>query len=149
MKTVSVLFFALLSLGFIIDTPEARRERELQHKAWRHQMGSRYDFPALRKFVAQQIKAIGRVEGIDLSKSTLGARWSLEGGVAQCGDWRFMGDSQKAEFTLSWTYADIPNPTEGGGIWKIISLHCVRKANDRFEFRSASRSEDEYVILSP
>ncbi len=149
MKPAFLILTALLSCGFIVETPETVRERELQHKAWRKQMEQSYDFTALRKFLVQQIKSIGRFEGIDLSKSKTSAQWSLDGGVAQCGNWLFTGDPKKDDFTLTWTYEDIPSQSGGGGTWKIISLRCVKIANDRFEFKSASRTEDEYVVLCP
>jgi hypothetical protein len=149
MKVACVLLLALLSLGFIVETPEGRREVERQHKTWRKQFKRAYDLTALQAFLVEQVKATGEIEGVDLSKSRLAAQWSLEGGVAQCGDWLFIGKVGDAEFALQWTYADIPHPDHSGGIWKIIQLHCRREAKDRFRQLSVSRSEDEYVILMP
>ena len=149
MKVACIIILSLLSLGFIIETPESRREQERQHAAWRKQFKRAYDLAALRAFLVEQVKATGQIEGVDISKSRIADQWSLDGGVAQCGDWLVLGEVGVADFTFQWTYADIPNSDRSGGLSKSVRLLCRRDAKDRFRFLSASKSEDEYVILIP
>jgi hypothetical protein len=149
MRTTWVLLAALLSFGFIVETPESRKEREQQHQLWRKQFQRAYDLKALHTFLAEQIAATPQIEGVDLSKSRLAARWSLSEGVARCGDWVFVGKVGGGDFVLQWTYSDIPHSDGSGGIWKIVHFHCRRHARDQFRRLSAGKTEDEYVVLLP
>lgn len=147
LKKLTIVLLALSALGFLVQTPEERRENERQLRKWQSSIKKNYNLRALHSFLANQLSASRVVDGIDLGKSRTAQKWEFTGGNLSCGDWSFhAASSDAAEFTLVWVYER--QPREGGAILqKRIVLTCERVSKSQFELVRADRREEEVVQL--
>ena len=140
MKRIAlILIAAVLSCGFLIDTPAAREEQERLHREWAKIVSTRYDLVALTSFLKKTVKEKKSWKGVDLTKPTIGAWWRMGRSVMTSGDWEFSArDPKKNEFTLSFIYEDGKRE---------LTIQCVREENR--SFRVLDISSDEVVVLTP
>jgi hypothetical protein len=149
MRALIVTLLSVLSLGFVIETPETIRKRQLEEKKWQTELSSHYDFSALRKFLVREIDSRPQVEGVALSKSKIGREWNPAGTARICGDWLFWADSPSAElFKVSWRY-ERTDRKDGTRLERSVTFYCVRKSKMEFAVDRVERSDIELVILLP
>jgi hypothetical protein len=137
MKVALILCAAVFACGFIIDTPETRREAAKLEKRWQKEVKEKFDFPALREFLVQVIAEKQRFDGVDLKAARLAARWKFAGTSMTCGDWLFTFGAKEEVFEFAYTYAD----------QKFVVLKCAREKKN--SFRLLQIYKDEWIILSP
>jgi hypothetical protein len=135
MKAVLLIFVALLTCGFIIETPESRREAARAEKRWKKEVKAKFDFPALRQFLVKTVAETKQFEGIDLTAARLEPKWKFAGSSLTCGDWLFTFGGKDENFEFAYTYAD----------QKFVALKCVREKKD--SFRLLQVYKDEWIIL--
>ena len=137
-RIVLILIAAVLSCGFLIETPEGQAEQERLHREWAKTAPTRYDFLALTGFIKKTVEEKRSWQGVDLTKPKIGAEWKVGGSMMTSGDWAFIArDLKKSEFTLSFTY-------ENGK--RELTMHCVR--DGKKSFHVVHISSDEVVVLT-
>ncbi len=127
---------ALLACGFVIDTPETRREAAKMEKRWQKEARSSFDFRALHRFLGKVVSERKQFEDVDLTKAKLSSRWSFAGMALKSGDWLFTFRSKEDEFVFTYTYAEP----------KYLEIKCVREAKD--SYRLLEIRKDEWIILT-
>lgn len=137
MKTILLIFVAALSCGFVIETPESRREAAQAEKRWQKDVEAKFDFSALRDFLLKTVAENKGFEDVDLTVPRLDAKWKFAGSSLTCGDWLFAFGGKDENFEFSYTYS---NP-------KFIALKCVREKKNSFRLRQIYK--DEWVLLDP
>ena len=149
---ICVVFFgvAIVTSGFIVETPETRAEAAKCNAEWRASIAKNYDLPALRLFLISTIKERPIVDNVDLRKATIADAWRLEGASLTCGKWSFNATTPESDdFEIVWMIEDIPDPKNGGGIWKMMTLQCRKHSKRSFDLVEAKYREEEYVTLCP
>jgi hypothetical protein len=149
MRALAVILLSVLSLGFIIETPETRRDQERTEKKWHKELSAHFDFGELRGFLMREIRAHPQVDGVELSKAKIGRKWSPTGIARSCGDWLFVADSPDAmRFKITWAYEK--NEAKDGLILeRSVTFYCVRNSKTEFSVDRVERSDDELVVLLP
>jgi hypothetical protein len=135
MKAVFLLLVAVLTCGFIIETPESRREAARTERRWKKDVKAKFDFAALREFLVKTIAETKQFEGIDLTAARLDPQWKFAGSSLTCGDWTFTFGAEDESFQFTYTYAD----------QKFVGLECVREKKN--SFRLLQVYKDEWIIL--
>lgn len=135
MKAVLLIFMALLTCGFVIETPESRRDAVRAGKRWRTEVKAKFDFPALHQFLVKTVAETKQFEGIDLTAARLEPKLKFAGSSLTCGDWLFMFGGKNEIFEFTYTYAD----------QKFVALKCVREKKD--SFRLLQVYKDNWIIL--
>ena len=153
MKTLLVLALAMFSLGFIIEvqlTPEQKRARAAQEKAWHDTLVEQFDLTALQAFLQGEIARCKTCDGVDLTRSKLAPTWTVEGKIITCGDWCFqIKKVTDDEFRLVWNYEYIPPGETGDGLQKSVAFECMRQNRSVFKMVRLHRYENEVIILNP
>jgi hypothetical protein len=137
MKAVLILCAAFLACGFMIDTPETRREAAKIEKQWEKEVKEKFDFDALHEFLKRTVAEKKQFEGVDLTAARLDAKWKFVGMSMTSGDWQFTYGSKEEIFDYTYTYAD----------HKFVALKCARQEKD--SFRLLQIYKDEWIVLSP
>lgn len=137
MKRAALLFLAaMLTCGFLVQTPKERREIERRARGWKKEVAARFDLDALTRFLQAAIAAKTSAGGVDLSQSQVGARWEFGGCWMKSGDWTFLADDPKADtFSLQFLHS--------GGT-RLFLWECVREGKTSFR---VLRSRDEEVVV--
>ena len=135
MKAVFLLLVAVFTCGFIIETPESRREAARAERRWKKDVKAKFDFAALREFLVKTISETKQFEGIDLTATRLDPNWKFSGSSLTCGDWTFTFGGEDENFQFTYTYAD----------QKFIALKCAREK--KHSFRLLQIYKDEWIIL--
>ena len=134
----------------MVDTPETRAAVETQNAEWRSDILRNYDLPALHEFLSSIIEKRPIVDNIDLRKAPIAPKWRLIENSLTCGGWTFNSASPvSSEFEMVWTIDDVPDPKNGGGVWKLMTLHCRRDGKAKFFLIDKKYSVEEYITLVP
>lgn len=149
MRALAVILLSVLSLGFIVETPETRQERERAEKKWHKDLSAHFDFGELKSFLVREVRAHPQVDGVELSKAKIGRKWSPTGIARSCGDWLFVTDSPDAtRFKITWAY-ERNEEKDGMILERSVTFYCVRKSKAEFSVDRVERSDDELVVLLP
>ena len=149
MRALFVTLLSVLSLGFVIETPETIRKRQFEEKKWQTELSGYYDFLELRQFLVREINVRLEVDGVALSNAKIGKEWKPAGNGRICGDWLFWANSPSAQqFRMSWTYER--NERKNGTILeRSVTFYCIRKSKVEFAVERVERSDAELVVLMP
>lgn len=149
MRALVITLLSVLSLGFVIETPETVRKRELEEKKWQTELSAHYNFSELRKFLSREINSRIQVDGVVLAKARLEPEWKQVGNVRHCGDWVFLADSPTADrFTIKWVYEWIRRENDTA-LERSVTFYCVRKSKNEFAVDRVERADAELVFLLP
>jgi len=148
MKSLLIIMLGLLSMGFIVDSPEARRNEERRSRELLHALSRQYDLRKIREFLVKEVQSKQVYEGVDLSKSKIGPRWTATSAVLVCGDWMMMGGQNENQFRLIWEYDKTPE-IKGEYVQKSFAFECLKVSHSEFRVVSAHKYEEQMIILIP
>ena len=136
MKAILIICIGLLCCGFMIDTPESRREAARAERAWRKEAKARFDLKALHAFLSEAVAAQRVIEGVDLTAARINRKWKPASMSMVCGDWIFTFRSKEDQFELTYSFSKD----------EFVAFECRRK--DKSSFEVVRVYKDEWIILS-
>jgi hypothetical protein len=149
MKKIIVVLLVISSLGFIVETPEMRRERERSDRAWQKAVAKSVDLPALRLFLIDHVSKNPVCDGVELNRALITKRWKPEGMALSCGDWYLVLDGpDDKDIELLWTYEEFRRP-DRTLIHRVVEISVHREGRSSFVGLSTERRDDEMVELMP
>ena len=140
MNRILVLLAALMSLAFVVTTPESRKELERARRTWHRDVATRWDKQALHAFLVRTLPAIKKVEGVSIEPIDAGQRFvpARDRFYWQAGHWLFVTKNPKQDaFELRTSHRELG--------W--IILVCEREG--RRTFRLTEAKADPSVMLCP
>jgi hypothetical protein len=149
MKRFAIILLSLLSLAFIVETPEMRRERARDDRVWHKAMAKSFDLPALRLFLLEHISKNPVCDGVDLKRSSVAKKWKRVGRSLSCGDWYLVSDSPDDRICeLLWTYEEVRLP-DRTLIHRVVEVSVLRDGRSGYTVVKTERRDDEMVELLP
>lgn len=140
MKTLFLLLAALLTCGFVVQTPESRKALEQARQQWHRETASRYDKKALHAFLLGEIANHPEIEGASLQAIPADAKFRPTKDLFywKAGQWLFVTKDPARDLFELRGYL----PKNG---W--VVLRCKRETRGKFTLVEALI--DSTVVLSP
>src|SRR5688572_9483865 len=91
-RFIPILVMAVLSCGFLVQTPTERKEIERRAREWKKTVSARYDLDALTVFLKSTARDRKAWDGVDLTQPRIGAKWEFGGCCMNSGDRSFTAE---------------------------------------------------------
>ena len=123
-RFLTILLAAVLSCGFLVQTPTEWKEIERRAREWKKTVSARYDLGALTEFLKSTVSERKTWDDVDLTRPKIGTKWKFGGGCMFSGEWSFTTeDPNKDEFTLQFSHPEKK---------RAFALRCVREGKKNF-----------------
>lgn len=138
-RFLPILLAAVLSCGFLVQTPAERKEIEHRSREWKKTVSARYDLGALTAFLKSAVSSRKTWDGVDLTRPKIGGKWEFGGCCMNSGEWSFTAeDPYKDEFMLQFSHS------EGK---RAFALRCIRDGKKSFRVVDGFDSEVIELLL--
>lgn len=140
MKPLFLFLAALLTCGFVVQTPESRKALEQARQQWHRETASRYDKRALHAFLLDEIAKHPGIEGASLQAIAADAKFRPAKDLFywKAGQWLFVTKDPAHDLFELRGYL----PEKG---WLV--LRCKREA--RQQFTLIESLIDSTIVLCP